>query len=216
MLWDSSCKGTEATALEGFFNNTGALANIVYGPHCIWSLDPQCKSWLLPQRPRIKLLDWLRKPDCIQSFNQYHSQHPEDSPWTWRGRVFTGWATSTINWNVLATTTSGVGCCNQCMIKGGNVDVYYWPAPDAKTACLSVVGESMEKPTAGIYTTDKRGYGYWQAPSDAYDGAAASGTAAIPAPVALGGPEDPFYDTRRWSIFSPHPRTSKPLLLAIT
>ena len=194
MLWDRTCRGDKALALENFFNNSGTISEIIYGPHCIWSLDPQCQSWLLPQSERVELLDWLRKPECVQSFNEYHHQHPEDSPWTWKGRVFTGWGTYTQDWKAIATTTKGVGCCNQCVIQGGNVDVYYWPASDSNTACLSAVGSSFNNPLAGLLTTDTRGYQYWKAPSNPYGGTISSESLGIPPPMALGGPEDPFYN----------------------
>ena len=200
MLWDKSCKGDQSEALEDFFNNTGSLFNIVYNAHCIWSLDPQCKDWELPRPQRVELLEWLRSPQCIQSFSKYHSEHPEDTPWTYKVRDFTGFATKSMNFKTMQTTTSGVGCCGQCMLQGGNVDVYYWPSPDVQTTCLPVIGSKLDDVMADIYATDKRGFGYWIDPDDV-DVAAASKNPYIPAPIALGGPPDPFYEPNETTIF---------------
>lgn len=99
----------------------------------------------------------------MQSFYEYHIQHADEPLWTWSGRAFNGWSTHTIDWNTVATTTSNVGCCKQCTILGGNVDVYYWPVPGANTDCVSTIGSSFNDPASELLITDNRGYPYWKA-----------------------------------------------------
>ena len=36
-----------------------------------------------------------------------------------------------------------------CLLDGGYVDVYYWPEPDADTACLSIIGNNTNSPFPG-------------------------------------------------------------------
>ena len=50
------------------------------------------------------------------------------------------------------------------MLDGGNVDVYYWPEPDANTACLGVVGNNTNSPFPGATTVVNNignPFGYW-------------------------------------------------------
>lgn len=56
-----------------------------------------------------------------------------------------------------------MGCCKQCTILGGTVDVYYWPVPDANTDCVSTIGSSFNDPASELLITDNRGYPYWKA-----------------------------------------------------
>lgn len=76
--------------------------------------------------------------------------------------MFDGWSTHTIDWNTIATTTSTVGCCGQCNVFGGNVDVYYWPVPGENDDCVSTIGTSFNDPETELMVTDDRGYPYWK------------------------------------------------------
>ena len=42
-----------------------------------------------------------------------------------------------------------------CELDGGIVDIYYWPEPDADTACLSMIGNNTISPFPGATG------GYW-------------------------------------------------------
>lgn len=46
-------------------------------------------------------------------------------------------------------SVSEISCCSLCLITAQNVDVYYWPEPDADTSCLSIVGSSVNPPLYG-------------------------------------------------------------------
>ena len=54
----------------------------------------------------------------------------------------------------------GSHCCNYGAIYAGNVDIYYWPEPDADTACLDVVGGEPHPIDYGA-STDSRSTKYW-------------------------------------------------------
>lgn len=53
----------------------------------------------------------------------------------------------------------GIGCCGEGYIDAENADIYYWPEPDANTACLSIIGDKVNPWDYGA-TTDK-GVTYW-------------------------------------------------------
>lgn len=188
MLWDDQCTGNRTEALDLFFNNSGSLYNEVYGAHCIWSREIECAPWLASPAVLPKLLDWLRQPECVQSFYKYHTQHADQPPWTWSGRMFDGWSTHTIDWKTIATTTSTVGCCGQCSIFGGNVDVYYWPVPGENNGCVSTIGSSFNNPIIELMVTDDRGYPYWKIQTNPWgqnDSLTVVDSNTIPQPQAL-------------------------------
>lgn len=76
--------------------------------------------------------------------------------------MFDGWSTHTIDWNTIGITTSNVGCCGQCTVFGGNVDVYYWPVPEESDDCVSTIGSNFNNPVTELVVTDNRGYPYWK------------------------------------------------------
>ena len=53
------------------------------------------------------------------------------------------------------------GCCGTCIIQGKNVDVYYWPEPDADTSCLSIVGTDVQPIDYGATSLRCLGKKYW-------------------------------------------------------
>ena len=60
------------------------------------------------------------------------------------------------------TTRSGASrpqSCGVCGVGGPNVDVYYWPQPNANTSCLSIIGPTPSPPLAGATTAN--GETYW-------------------------------------------------------
>lgn len=193
LLWDNSCKGNKSEALNSFFNNTGAMFHLVHNAHCIWNhYGDFCYPWLPPGTVMPKLLGWMRDSQCIADFNEWHDQHPDAPPWVYSTRQYNGWDYSTIDFSSQATTTASIGCCGRCTVAGGNVDVYYWPAPTAKTDCLATVGSVIQDPMSGNRITDSRGYPYWKPQTNPYAPAGGSITASplstiLPAPQALPG-----------------------------
>ena len=123
-----------------------------------------CLPYLAPPNISSSMQSWMREPDCITSFGEWHESHLDLPPWT-----HTDWlvnanseAVSSIEWESLTTPGNSVGCCDFCEIMGGNVDVYYWPVPGAKTDCLSTIGTSLGDPDHGVFTTDSRGHSYFE------------------------------------------------------
>ncbi|KAL9066628.1 MAG: hypothetical protein Q9161_007458 [Pseudevernia consocians] len=194
LLWDNQCTGNRTEALDLFFNNSGTLYNVVYGAHCIWSREYECAPWLPSPAVLPDFLDWLRKPECVQSFYEYHTHHTDQPPWTWSGRIFDGWSTYTIDWNTVATTTSSVGCCEQCTILGGNVDVYYWPVSGAKEDCVLTIGSEFNNPVTELLITDDRGYPYWKAQTNPWgqNGSLEVDSITLPPQQALAGAPNPL------------------------
>ena len=133
ILWDDTCKGDREKALNIFFNQT---------------------------------LDGLLQDKC------FTAPGPLDS------NQCTGTASvptaSSLLWSTLkswmrepACTSSALEyrsasrtCCGTCSVGGPNVDVYYWPSPNANTSCLSIIGTVINQPTEGATTGDPFGT-YW-------------------------------------------------------
>lgn len=53
----------------------------------------------------------------------------------------------------LIPTPGASGCCGKCFIESPNVDVYYWPEPNANTDCLATIGNTVDPPQEGATTT---------------------------------------------------------------
>ncbi|KAL9137245.1 MAG: hypothetical protein Q9175_001552 [Cornicularia normoerica] len=167
---------------------------MVFGWHCTWCRDVACAPWLPSPTVLSKLLDWLRQPECLQSFFEYHTRHTDQPPCTWSGRIFDGWSTHTIDWNTIATPTSSVGCCQQCTILGGNVDVYYWPVPGANDECVSTIGPKFNDPGTELLVTDDRGFPYWKAQTNPWgqNGSQDVESITLPPQQALTGAINPL------------------------
>ena len=59
-----------------------------------------------------------------------------------------------------AATTTADACGAECNLAAFEVNIYYWPEPDANTSCLSTVGDNYSVPLQGV-TTDSYGSLYW-------------------------------------------------------
>ena len=141
-LWDSTCTGNRTEALLTFFNHT--IVNL-FADDCF--LDDghefggtgnlfalKCTSSLVPASSssiRSKVKSWLRQPECSMA----------------------GQEAAAIN-SILGTDGE---CCVPCEVGGKNVDVYYWPSPEADTSCLSIIGNNVHPPLDGATTRCPRG-----------------------------------------------------------
>ena len=160
ILWDDTCQGDKQNAASIFFGKTleALLENECFtvtdsaevpfvglnhivdeGPS---PFDPaQCPGGTAGVPPATSSLwstlkSWMREPACASSSLEYSSavhQRPAQAV------IY--------------------GCCGPCAIGGPNVDVYYWPSPEANTSCLNIIGTSVNPPTEGATTDD--GYTYW-------------------------------------------------------
>lgn len=160
LLWNSSCTGNKTLALDEFFDGTLAFLQeneCFTDPHNA-SLD--CSKYvsqdLMSEFAVIK--DWMRSPQCLSSSSE-HQLMQGQTPLSYM---------------------LGDSCCDFCNIAALNVDVYYWPDPDANTSCLSIVGSGVNPllygATSGVTTPEYAVTGstitYWgctvQDPSSGY------------------------------------------------
>ena len=167
VLWDDTCHGDKQNAASIFFGKTlpALLENECFtvtdsaedvvvglnqeGDEETAPYDPaQCPGGISGVPPATSSLwstmkSWMREPACASSSLEYSS--PVGQPPAQ---------------NII------YGCCGPCAIDGPNVDVYYWPSPEANTSCLNIIGTSVNPPTEGATTA--LGYTYWgYTPTDA-------------------------------------------------
>ena len=167
ILWDNTCQGDKQKAANIFFNQTleALLENecftgtdsaraVVVGLNEVLDERPaeydpgQCPGGTTGIPPATSSLwstlkSWMREPACASSSIEYGSAFREPS-----------------------AQEVMYGCCGPCAIDGPNVDVYYWPSPEANTSCLSIIGTSVNPPTQGATTAG--GFTYWgYTPADA-------------------------------------------------
>ena len=169
ILWDDTCQGDKLKAASIFFNQT---LEALLGDECFTVVHSDCMAVVyldispveefskgtvgeghaderpvecdpaqcpggIADIPRATLSlwstlkSWMREPACASSSLEYSSKVRDPS------------AQEVID-----------GCCGPCAIDGPNVDVYYWPLPEANTSCLSIIGTSVNPPTQDATTAD--------------------------------------------------------------
>ena len=132
LLWNSSCTGNRSAAVENFFNMPNGTMNNLMSDlfNCFNNQSqPSCTPAMLAEYAEMK--SWMRTPEC----DSLHDKALQVD---------------------LHTQVEGQKCCGNCSLGAGNVDVYYWPQPNADTSCLSIIGNEVLPLTYGI--TDKS---YW-------------------------------------------------------
>ena len=169
MLWDSGCSGNITEALDGFFSNNGTMYSLVYGA---WEYYGQHREQMgIPPDENLKIVSWMRNPDCRSSFLDWHTQHPDQQIWSYTDREENKDVVQTIDWNSISTTSGIVGCCDACELVGGNVDVFFWPVPGANTECLASVGTTAASNIdQNLIISDARGVGggWWSSQPNPY------------------------------------------------
>jgi len=142
VLWDDSCTGNKTAAAIQFFKpQNGTSQYLVPGDRCFEEESSDCNPEVLSGYGRLK--SWMRSPHCKS--------------------VRDGLGFGSLN-----TLSKGAGywdvsgnCCDLGVTFGaGNVDVYFWPDPDADTSCLSIIGNSVYPLEYGA-TTGTDGAVYW-------------------------------------------------------
>ena len=169
MLWDSSCSGNETEALDEFFNNKGTMRTLVYDAWEYYAVTRKISG--IPPENNSKIVSWMRDPDCRSSFLEWHTEHPDQSTWTYTDRTENKDVISTMDWSSVASASGNVGCCDACELVGGNVDVYYWPVPGANTDCLASVGTTAASDIdQNLILPDARGVGggWWNSLPNPY------------------------------------------------
>ena len=190
MLWDSSCSGNKTVALDDFFNNSGTMNQLVYGGWEYWAVHRETGG--IPPDLNSKILSWMRQPDCLSSFLEWHTEHPDQSIWSYTDRAANGDVPRTMDWSSIAPISATAGCCDACELVGGNVDVYYWPVSGANTDCLASIGTSVASDIdQNLLITDDRGAGggWWKSQTDPYllTSSSSSPTSAVPRPLNARG-----------------------------
>ena len=126
VLWDDSCTGNKTAAAIQFFKpQNGTSEYLVSNTHCFVNESSDCGPAVLSEYARVK--SFMRSPQCKLArdgvdFGRYKTQTLGDGPF-----VDTG------------------SCCDGAgSFSAGNVDVFFWPDPDANnTSCLSIIGNSV-------------------------------------------------------------------------
>ncbi len=138
-LWNSSCSGNKAVAAKNFFEPNGTWQYLLDGPRSCFNDDSlNCSTAFQSEITPLK--DWMRTTQCNSMRAGPGVVQPEDFDF------------------------KDSSCCVRCVLSVGNVDVHYWPEPDADTSCLSIIGNSIHP--AGYGATLSTGEGstiltYW-------------------------------------------------------
>ena len=157
LLWDDTCSGNQKLAVDRFFGQTREYLyeNVCFTADDWGPVESNCTRQNTPARfaefKRIK--SWMRSPQCIASQGVYQKAHPTPDTEGMQGakRGYEKRDNSTEG-----RKYGGGTCCGTCNIEAGNVDVYYWPAPNANNSCLSIIGNKTNPPDYGA-TTDSLG-----------------------------------------------------------
>ena len=153
ILWDNSCSGNRTRALQQFFDTSlgdHLLGNFCFRNQTGCDCDMRNPPGRLSEFEKIK--SWMRSPQCVSAQNQWAVLDGEAA-------LFGSNSSTTQSTGSDWPTPS---CCGQCFLYGLDVDVYYWPDPDANSSCLSIVGESVRPIDYGATTDSRYPYDiYW-------------------------------------------------------
>ena len=172
LLWDTSCSGNRALAMDEFFNTTEGLLfdNLCFSQFSsgvpagdtdisipeepvgssVVDIDDvipsDCKKYNPPERLSEwqDIKSWMRSSGCVLAQKE----------WTKGGGQGA--------YNISSEVTPS--CCGLCNVGAENVDLYYWPEPGVNTSCLSVVGASVNPIAYGATTGvvgDSEAGTYW-------------------------------------------------------
>ena len=156
LLWDNTCSGNRTLAIGHFFSNNNASDWIsINGNLCFRQDDAvnlrDCETYNPPSRLSEfqKLKDWMRSSQCASA--------------RWENDFLPGNALylnnldyNNINLSYLLSVSRSYSyfntsalldwykCCADCNFEAGNVDLYYWPEPDADTSCLSIITQATK------------------------------------------------------------------------
>lgn len=138
VLWNDSCSGDKSAARDYFF---ATLKPDLYANRCFTRPHEDCPKIESPARMSEfqAIQDWMRSPQCFSDNSGYNSMVGMPTP-----------------------LQEKHNCCGICGVTGGIVDVYYWPAPNASTSCLGLIGTRINPLTYGATIGhSSNGYNYW-------------------------------------------------------
>ena len=169
LLWDPACSGNRTLAMDRFFNSTfqsDLLSNACFAQgNTAYAVNvSNCDEYNPPSRMSDfqEIRNWMRSQQCVSAATEWAAMTPgvsnstlanaeddiqsdQDPDSLMADQLDPGYEKS---------LTSGVtpSCCGSCDIYAENVDIYYWPEPDANHSCLSIIGESVLPLTDGATT----------------------------------------------------------------
>lgn len=181
LLWDASCSGNRTMAIERFFDiafsdqfpndtnmNGNLLDNDCFTQDYMFVNQLYCGIYNSPERllDFEKIKSWMRSPQCVSAANEWIGM--TGNPWSYVFRP--GWNQSRAEYiadlaygEELNKFRSGStydnssdaepSCCGVCSVWAQNVDLYYWPEPEANLSCNSIIGESIRPLDYGATTS---------------------------------------------------------------
>ena len=170
VLWDTSCSGNKTLAMEKFFNIAFPDRNDTYDDSSITGNDCFAQQQWIPQSDCVtynppdrllewqKMKDWMRSSECVSAAEEW--QNMTGHKW---GFIFkAGVNESYSDWrSFYGPEPPGPSCCSFCDVYAENVDIYYWPEPDADLSCLTTIGGSLRPLDYGATVkTDSTPNGY--------------------------------------------------------
>lgn len=173
LLWDPSCSGNRTLAMEKFFDPT--FHSDLLGNACFSQLTSvnsvslsNCNIHNPPNRMSEfrEMKNWMRSEQCVSAALEWAAMTPINNfgpNYTFADAVDNKSGTEDPDSQIgaqmedpyygLHKFSNSSSCCGACEFYAENVDVYYWPEPDANTSCLSIIGESVRPLTYGATTT---------------------------------------------------------------
>ena len=175
LLWDPSCSGNRSLAIGRFFSpgfQNDLLSNACFAQlnliNSVSILD--CYRYNSPDRMSEfqEMRNWMRSRQCVSAAAEWAAITPPSSNFSNTNFTFASaeddLTSSEDPDSQMAVKldphpynySSGVApsCCGICDITAENVDIYYWPEPDANASCLSIVGESIRPVDYGATRTE--------------------------------------------------------------
>ena len=193
-IWTSNAANNSG-ALETFFDKTTSKwwGNQLFTNDCFRDLEahPNCTGKNSPARLNdfAQLKKWMRSEECVSDRAAQGAKIGKP--------------------NVPAAQLNGdvAKCCQDCIVFGQNVDIYYWPDEKSDESCLDLVGNDVHPVDYGA-KTDWQNTTYWActstdivAPNAIFKGMTAFPTEVTTATLTTVGPlkvkvylEDPYDD----------------------
>ena len=189
VLWDpqnETCQVTEEERKEAIYVFFHLTQFDLQANQCNQNYTLEgCSDFETPERMSQfqDIKNWMRQSDCLSSSTEY--------------AAIAGLPVAT---NVPG---NGVSCCDRCLIFAENVDIFYWPDPNADTSCMDIVGDEIfaagDDPTA---KKDDDGRVYWDCTIPNH-----SGTDSIITTAEIG---TSFFGTIPWKTYWYNPWDPSP------
>ena len=181
LLWDASCSGNRTMAIERFFDiafsdqfpddtntNWKILDNECFTQDYMFVNQLYCGIYNSPERLSNfeKIKSWMRSPQCVSVANEWIAM--TGHPWSYvfdpdfnesradyiANDAFYEDVNESRTGSTYDNSSDGVpSCCGVCSVSAQNVDLYYWPEPEANLSCTSIIGESIRPLDYGATTS---------------------------------------------------------------